>query len=186
MKAPTFLQGAIAAAILAFFASATIATLTPFLGLGTVLRLAAPLLAAAYLVYFLRASQQRTGRLATLSLWTALTAITWWAAPSLPLYLLIHAGALWLIRSLYSYAGVIPALMDLGLCVLSVLAFGWVFMRTGGVFLATWSFFLVQALWVAIPTRIGGREATRAPGGNERFDRSRRQADQALRQLYSR
>ena len=186
MKAPTFLQGAIAAAILAFFASATIATLTPFLGLGAVLRLAAPMLAAAYLVYFLRASRQRTGRLATLSLWTALAAVTWWIAPPLPLYLLIHAGAVWLIRSLYSYASLIPAAMDLGLCVLSVLAFGWVFMRTGGVFLATWSFFLVQALWVAIPTRIGGNKAARAPGGNDRFDRARRQADEALRQLYSR
>ena len=68
----------------------------------------------------------------------------------------------------------------------AVLAFGWVFMRTGGVFLATWSFFLVQALWVAIPTRIGGNKAARAPGGNDRFDRARRQADEALRQLYSR
>ena len=186
MKAPTFLQGAIAAAILAFFASATNATLTPFLGLGAVLRLAAPLLAAAYLFYFLRASRQRTGRLATLSLWTVFAAIAWWAAPPLPLYLLIHVGAVWLIRSLYTYAGVIPALMDLGLCALSVLAFGWVFMRTGGVFLATWSFFLVQALWVAIPIRIGRREATRSPGGNERFDHARRQADEALRQLYNR
>ena len=100
--------------------------------------------------------------------------------------MLIHAGAVWLIRSLYSYASLIPAAMDLGLCVLSVLAFGWVFMRTGGVFLATWSFFLVQALWVAIPTRIGGNKAARAPGGNDRFDRARRQADEALRQLYSR
>jgi hypothetical protein len=186
MKAPTFLQGAIAAAILAFFASATIATLTPVLGLGAVLRLAAPLLAAAYLFYFLRASRQRTGRLATLSLWAAFAATTWWVAPALPVYLLLHAGAVWLIRSLYSYTGVIPALMDLGLCVLSALAFGWVFMRTGGVFLATWTFFLVQALWVAIPARLGAPGATRAPRGNERFDRARRQADEALRQLFSR
>lgn len=187
MRAPTFLQGAVAAAFLAFLASATIATLTPVIGLGAVLRLAAPLLAAAYLLYLLRASRQRTGRLATLSLWAALALVTWWIAPPLPLYLLIHAGAVWLIRSIYSYAGLIPALMDLGLCALSVLAFSWVFMRTGGVFLATWSFFLVQALWVAIPARIGGREPAPAAGdGNERFDRARRQADSALRQLYSR
>jgi hypothetical protein len=186
MKAPTFLQGAIAAAFLAFLASATIATLTPVLGLGAVLRLAAPLLAAAYLFYLLRASGQRTGRLATLSLWAAFVAVTWWAAPALPLYLLLHAGAVWLIRSLYSYSSLIPALMDLGLCVLSALAFGWVFMRTGGVFLATWSLFLVQALWVAIPARMGGREALRATAGNERFNRARRQADEALRQLLNR
>jgi hypothetical protein len=187
MKTPTFFHGVIAAAVLAFFASAMIGTLTPFLGVGTVLRLVVPVLAASYLLYFFRSSSQRTGRVVTWSLWTALAAITWWVGPPLPLYLLIHAGAVWLVRSLYSYAGVIPALMDLGLCALSALAFGWVFMRTGGVFLATWSFFLVQALWVAIPPRIRGRNAMRAPaGGNERFERAHRQADQALRQLFSR
>ena len=85
MKAPTFLQGAIAAAILAFFASATIATLTPFLGLGAVLRLAAPMLAAAYLFYFLRASRQGDERLATLDLWSAVEGDSGYIAPRLPL-----------------------------------------------------------------------------------------------------
>jgi hypothetical protein len=191
MKTPTFLHGAIAAAALAFVASAMIGTLTPFLGVGTVLRLTVPVLAACYLVYFFRSSCQRTGRVVTWSLWTALAVVTWWAAPPLPFYLLIHAGAVWLVRSLYSYSGVIPALMDLGLCALSAFAFGWVFLRTGGVFLATWSFFLVQALWVAIPRQIKGgieeRNVKHAPaGGNERFEHARRQADEALRQLFSR
>lgn len=187
MKTPTFLHGVIAAAALAFVASAMIGTLTPFLGVGTVLRLAVAVLAAGYLVYFFRSSSQRTGRVVTWSLWAALAVVTWWAAPPLPFYLLVHAGAIWLVRSLYAYSGVIPALMDLGLCALSALAFGWVFMRTGGVFLATWSFFLVQALWAAIPPAIQGRHAKHAPaGGNERFEHAHRQADEALRQLFSR
>jgi hypothetical protein len=191
MKAPTFLHGVIAAAALAFVASAMTGTLTPFLGVGTVLRLAVPVVAAGYLVYFFRSSRQRTGRVVTWSLWTALAVVAWWAAPSLPFYLLVHAGAVWLVRSLYAYSGVIPALMDLGLCALSACAFGWIFLRTGGVFLATWSFFLVQALWVAIPRqiegRIGARNAKHAPaGGNERFEHAHRQADEALRQLFSR
>jgi hypothetical protein len=168
-----------------------IGTLSPFLGVSTVLRLAIPLLAAVYLMYFFRSNSQRTGRIVTWSLWTALAVVTWWAGPPLLFYLLIHAGAVWLVRSLYSYSGVIPALMDLGLCALSAFAFGWVFLRTGGVFLATWSFFLVQALWVAIPRQIHGgieeRNAKHAPaGGNERFDHAHRQADEALRQLFSR
>jgi len=187
MKAPTFFNGVIAAAVLAFIASAMIGTLSPFLGVGNVLRLAAPVLGAIYLLYLFRLSRQHTGRVVTLSLWTALTVITWWASPPLPFYLLIHAGAVWLVRSLYSYSGVIPTLMDLGLCALSILAFGWVFTRTGGVFLATWSYFLVQAVWVAIPPRIEGRSALHAPAsGNERFERAQRQADEALRQLFSR
>lgn len=191
MKTPTFLHGVIAAAALAFVASAMIGTLTPFLGTGTVLRLAVPVVAAGYLLYFFRSSRQRTGRVVTWSLWTALAVVTWWAVPPLPFYLLVHIGAVWLVRSLYSYSGVIPALIDLGLCALSAFAFGWVFLRTGGAFLATWSFFLVQALWVAIPRQIEGgieeRNAKHAPaGGNGRFERAHRQANEALRQLFSR
>lgn len=191
MKTPTFWHGVIAAAALAFIASAMIGTLTPFLGVGTVLRLAAAVLAAGYLLYFFRSSRRHSGRVVTWSLWTALAVVTWWAAPPLPFYLLIHVGAIWLVRSLYAYSGVIPALMDLGLCALSAIAFGWVFMRTGGVFLATWSLFLVQALWVAIPRQIKGgtetRNAKHAPAGdNERFAHAHRQADEALRQLFSR
>jgi hypothetical protein len=191
MKTPSFWHGVITAAALAFVASAMIGTLTPFLGVGAVLRLAVPVLAAGYLLYFFRSSRQRTGRVVTWALWTALAVVTWWAAPPLPFYLLIHVGAIWLVRSLYAYSGVIPALVDLALCAVSALAFGWVFMRTGGVFLATWSFFLVQALWVAIPRQIKGgieeRNATPAPaGGNERFEHAHRQADEALRQLFSR
>lgn len=191
MKTPTFWHGVIAAAALALVASAMIGTLTPFLGVGTVLRLAVAVLAAGYLVYFFRSSRQRTGRVVALSLWTALAVVTWWAGPPLPFYLLIHVGAVWLVRSLYVYSGVIPALMDLGLCALSAFAFGWVFMRTGGVFLATWSFFLVQALWVAIPRQIKGGIEERnvkhaSADGNERFEHAHRQADEALRQLFSR
>jgi hypothetical protein len=165
MKTPTFLHGAIAAAALAFVASAMIATLTPFLGVGTVLRLAVPVLAASYLVYFFRSSRQRTGRVVTWSLWTALAVVTWWAAPPLPFYLLVHAGAVWLVRSLYSYSGVIPALMDLGLCALSAFAFGWVFLRTGGVFLATWSFPGAGAV---------GRHSAPNQGGNRGAQRKAR------------
>jgi hypothetical protein len=195
MKAPTFLNGAVAAALLAVLASAMLATVAPFLGFGTALRLAVPVLAGAYLLYFFRAVRPRTGRVVCFVLWTALAVFAWFAAPPLPLYLLLHAGAVWLLRSLYAYSGVIPALMDLGLCALSVLAFGWVFARTGGVFLATWSYLLVQALWVASPTRIEGKAATPghdgAPNGdptrdNGRFEHARRQADEALRQLFSR
>jgi hypothetical protein len=184
---PTFLHGVVAAAGLAFAASALFAVATPFLGAGAVLRLAVPALAGAYLLWFFRTNRQRTGRVVTLTLWTMLAAVAWWAAPPLPVYLLVHAGAIWLVRSLYSYSGVIPAFMDLGLSALSAVALAWVFLRTGSVFLATWSFFGVQTLWIAIPARIGGRTATGAPAtGNERFERASRQADAALRQLFGR
>ena len=53
MKRPSFLHGVFVAAVLGFFASAVVATLTPFVGLGAVLRLVIPALGLAYLLYLL-------------------------------------------------------------------------------------------------------------------------------------
>ncbi len=187
MKRPSFFHGAIVAAVLGFFASAVVATLTPFIGLGAVLRLAIPALGLAYLLYLLSRCNERVGRVTTISLWSALAAITWWVAPPLPLYLLIHVGAIWLVRSLYFYAGVMPALMDLGLSTLSVSATVWAVTRSGSVFLATWCFFLVQALFVMIPPTVKGKQSsadTPTPN-NDNFEKAKRQADQALRQLFT-
>lgn len=187
MKRPGFFHGVIVAAVLGFFASAIVATLTPFMGLGTVLRLVIPLLGLAYLLYLFSQSAERLGRVTTLTFWTAMTGLAWWAAPPLPLYLLIHVGAVWLIRSLYFYSGVLPALLDLGLGALSVSAAMWAISRSGSVFLATWCFFLVQALFVAIPPAVS-RKATvnqNAPAHSRNFERARRQADAALHQLFN-
>ena len=125
MNRPGFLHGVIVAAILGFFASAIVATLTPFVGLGAVVRLVIPMLGLAYLLYLLSRTTERLGRVTTLTLWTTMAVVTWWVAPPLPLYLLIHVGAVWLVRSLYFYSGIMPALMDLGLNALSVSAAVW-------------------------------------------------------------
>jgi hypothetical protein len=188
MKRPGFFQGVIVAAILGFFASAIIATLTPFVGLGSVVRLVIPLLGLAYLLYLLNRSTEPVGRVTTLTLWTAIAAITWWIAPPLTLYLMIHVGAIWLVRSLYFYSGVMPALMDLGLNAFSISGAVWALTRSGSIFLATWCFFLVQALFVAIPAAVQRKAgpAQNTPAGNESFERARRQADAALRQLIAR
>ena len=187
MKRPSFFHGVIVAAVLGFFASAIVATLTPFVGLGPVVRLVIPALALAYLLYLLGRSEERTGRVITLSLWGVLAAGTWWIAPPLPFYLLIHVGAIWLVRSLYFYSGVMPALMDLGISTLSVSATVWAISRSGSVFLATWCFFLVQALFVAIPPAIKSRRTSRrnAASESEKFDQAKRNADKALRQLFT-
>ncbi len=187
MKRPSFIHGVIIAAAFGLIASAAVATLTPFVGLGTVLRLLIPILGLGYLLFLFSRIDERLGRVTTLLGWCVLTTVTWWAAPPLPLYLLIHVTAIWLVRSLYCYAGVLPALLDLGLSALSVSATVWALTRSGSVFLATWCFFLVQALFVAIPPAVQRRQqAVRCAGaGNETFEHARRQADRALRQLFS-
>ena len=187
MKRPGFLHGVIVAAVLGFFASAIVATLTPFAGLGAVVRLVIPMLGLAYLLYLLNRSAERLGRVTTLTIWTALTAVTWWFAPPLPLYLMIHVGAIWLVRSLYFYSGVVPALMDLGLGAFSISATVWAISRSGSVFLATWCFFLIQALFVTIPPAIKSKQKPERNTAvqSENFEHARRQAEQALRQLFT-
>ena len=187
MKRPGFLHGVLVAAVLGFFASAVVATLTPFMGLGAVVRLVIPGLALAYVLFLFSRSRERVGRVTTLVFWSALAAAAWWTAPPLPLYLLIHAGAIWLVRCLYFYSGLVPALLDLGLSTLSVSASVWAITRSGSIFLATWCFFLVQALFVAIPPAVRrGREASRhSSADNSGFERAKRQADHALRQLFT-
>ena len=187
MKRPGFLYGAIVAAVFGFFASALVATLTPFVGFGSAIRLLIPALGLAYLLYLMSRAKERLGRVTTLSLWSALAFVTWWVAPPFPLYLLIHVAAVWLVRSLYFYSGVIPALMDLGLNALSISAAVWAITRSGSVFLATWCFFLVQALFVVIPPTIKGKTMPERSTAldSENFERARRQADAALRQLFT-
>ena len=187
MKRPSFIHGVIVAAVLGFFASAVVATLTPFVGLGAVIRLVIPALGFAYLLYLFSRSRERIGRITTLLLWSVLAAVTWWIAPPLALYLLIHVTAVWLVRSLYFYSGVLPALMDLGLNALSISASIWAITRSGSVFLATWCFFLVQALFVAIPPAVKAKPKSTQDtvADSENFERAKRQADQALHQLFT-
>lgn len=183
----SFFGGVVIAAVFGFFASAVVATLTPFFGFSSVTRLVIPALGLAYLLYLMSHSQARVGHVTTLTLWSALAAVTWWAAPSLPLYLLIHVAAVWLVRSLYFYSGIVPALMDLGLSALSISASVWAMTRSGSVFLAIWTFFLVQALFVAIPPAVKGKTEPEPNTAvdNENFRQARRQADAALRQLFT-
>ena len=123
------MHGVIVAVVLGFFASTVVATLTPMFGFGSVLRLVIPALGLAYLLYLMSRSKERLGRVTTLSLWSAMAVVTWWVAPPISLYLLIHVSAVWLVRSLYFYSGVMPALMDLGLNALSISAAVWAISR---------------------------------------------------------
>ena len=181
MKRPGFFQGVLVAAALA-----------PLMGLPATVRLLIPALGLGYLLYLFsrngeRRDRMRTGRITALGAWAAMALASAWLAPPLSLYLCIHAGAIWLLRSLYFYSGVLPALLDLALSAASVAVTAWAALHSSSLFLAAWCCFLVQALFVAIPPAIRGRQRiATATGHNENFERARRQAEAALHQLFSR
>ena len=96
-------------------------------------------------------------------------------------FVIAHVGLIWLARALYYHPGLVPALLDFGLCGFSVIAALATAKQTGSLFLAMWTFFLVQALFIAIPTFRGDRGATTSD--DDGFDRAYRAAQQALRRL---
>jgi hypothetical protein len=127
------------------------------------------------------------GRVTVVAGWILVTGVTWFIAPPLLLFVLVQLGLIWLIRSLYFYSSVLSALADLGLNGLSLAAAVWAAGQTGSVLLSLWCFFLVQALFVAIPTRLsrGNREKPGGPEKEDRFQRAHRAAETAVRKLSS-
>lgn len=181
MSAPSFLRDAAVGAGLALCASVAAAGLMPLIGAGAALRLLVPALSLAYLVFVLSGAS-RTGRMTTFSLWGVTSLALWFWSPGVLTYTALHVGAVWLIRSVYRYDRLWPALADLALCAASILAAAWAASRSGSVFLATWCLFLVQALSAAIP-RGDARHDDTPPAGRDAFDDARRRAEEALTRL---
>jgi hypothetical protein len=113
----------------------------------------------------------------------------WFLTPPLPVYILIHMGMIWLVRSLYHYQSVIAATADMGLNALSLLAAIWAFESAGSLFLSLWCYFLLQDLFVVIPANL--KRVTSSPltsmaqsTQDETFQRAYRSAEAALRRIY--
>jgi hypothetical protein len=64
---------------------------------------------------------------------------------------LIQAGIIWLLRSLYFHGSILSAALDFGLVSVGLAASAWAMVNTGSLGGALWSFFLVQALFCWIP-----------------------------------
>jgi hypothetical protein len=185
MSRPRFSEGVLVALLAALFSSVSFTILPALFGPLWTLRVLIALLGLAYLLYLLRRSDERTGRLVTLATWSVGAGLSWALLPALPDYLAVHIGLLWLARALYHHNGPLAALADLALNLLAVMAGLWAFSHADSLFLGVWSFFLVQALFVAIPSATG-RPAPNRPQhapDNDHFRRARRSAEVALHRL---
>ena len=185
MKRETFLRGVLIAFALAAFSGTAFLALKPVFGTALVLRWLIAASSGLYVVYLLTRSSEKAGRLAVPALW-ALAAIAIWAtAPGLGGFVLAHVGVIWLVRSLYFHAGIVAAVLDLGICgagFLAAVAAAW---SSHSVFLSVWSFFLVQALFVAIPAVLQPASPVQAANTDERFQRALMTAEAAIRRAHS-
>jgi hypothetical protein len=187
MKKPTFFEGVGVALLASVTGGVMFAILSTLFGGGFLLRLLVAGIGFGYLLYLLSRSSEKTGRVTVLGAWGVAAVAIWVFSPTIAFYLLLHIGLIWLVRALYYYSGVIPALMDLGLNALAFAAALWAAWQTDSFFLSLWCFFLVQALFVAIPSRVG-RSKINAPNEireEDRFQQAHRAAQAALRRLSS-
>jgi hypothetical protein len=187
MKTPGFLEGAAIALSASIFGSVTSRALTLFFISSMVMRLLIMAIGLGYVVYLFSRSRERVGRITTITLWLLVAGIAWFTAPPLILYLMVHLGLIWLIRSLYFYSSLVSAIADLGLNGVSLVAAIWAANQTGSLFVSIWCFFLVQALFVAIPANMkqkAGQKQTGEPH-EDRFQHAYRTAETAFHKLSS-
>ena len=185
MKRPDFFEGVVVGIIASIAGSVLFATLTWIMFPANVLELIVTAISFAYIVYLLARSHEKTGRIVVLTGWSIVATLAWALSLPLTLFVLVHVALLWLIRSLYFYSSILSALLDLGLTGFSLAAAIWAGAHTSSIFLSIWCFFLVQALFVAIPTRMNRRSSSHhtTPERENTFECAHRSAEAALRKL---
>ncbi|HVS22652.1 MAG TPA: hypothetical protein VMU03_02920 [Gammaproteobacteria bacterium] len=181
-RRPSFGASLVAGFLLSVCGAVVLAALGPLVGPGTALRAVIALVAFAYVLYLVARSGERAGRIATLACWLVAALGTLVAGLPFPVYVLVHVGLVWLVRSLYYYSGVLPALADLGVSVLGAAFAVWAAQRSGSAWLSFWCFFLAQAFHVLIPAGLMGR-APHDGDAHDAFNRAQRTAEEAIRRL---
>jgi hypothetical protein len=182
-RMPSLGAGLVAALVLSAGGAALLSAMTPLLGFATTLRAVIAILGFAYVLYAVGRSGERVGRITTIAGWIVIASAAWLLGLPLAGYVLVHVGLVWLVRSLYYYAGLLPALADLGVTALGA-AFGvWAAQRSESAWLALWCFFLVQAFHVLIPASLTRRDKSALDSRDDAFARAHRAAEAAVRRL---
>lgn len=182
---PSFGHGLGAAIVFSTCGAALLAALSPWLGSTASFRAVISLLTFAYVLYVIGRSGERVGRITTIAFFCLVAGGAWFLELPLVGYVLVHVGLVWLVRSLYHYAGLLPALADLGVTLLGAAFATWAAQRSGSAWLAFWCFFLVQAFHVLIPVTSTQRGGATAPATEDAFARAHRAAESAVRRLSS-
>jgi len=178
------LHGVVAAFALSLAGAGLLFALTEVIDADTALRVVVALLGLGYLLYSITRSPERTGRVTVVVLWLSASVSLWLAAPPAGVYVLLHVGMIWLVRSLYHHSSAVTAVADLGLTLLAAAFATWAANRTGSAWLALWCFFLVQAFFVLLPTPRGARRCAQpAAEDGVAFERAHRAAEAAVRRM---
>ena len=189
MNRPSLMAGVGVALVAGVVATLLFPLLTILMSPTTALRLLIAGLSGGYLLYLMRYSHQKLGRMTVLAGWALVSLVSWVLTPSLLGYAAIHLVMIWLIRSLYFYNSLLSALADLGLTALALAAAIWAWFSAGSLFLVFWCLFLGQALFVAIPANFSASRKTPSSfagrGAEDPFEKAHDVAEQVLRKIFS-
>lgn len=144
------------------------------LGNGLAVRVVITLLSAAYGIYLLARSEERSGYLLLAMVWLLAVLATWFIFPKLAVYIAIHLGLMWLTRALYHCSGPIACGFDFVLHVFAYSATLWAAVTTNSIMAATWCLFLTLALFSFIPdassSNTSGNAHSKDPSGRAFHD----------------
>jgi hypothetical protein len=151
MKTPGIIDGVIVAIVISLGATAASLVLGGFIAHATLFNLLLCGSTLIYLVYLLKRSKAKVGRVVVIAGWAATSLGCWLLDIPLFTQVLVQTGIIWLVRSLYFHGSILSAALDFGLVSVGLAASAWAMLNTGSLGGALWSFFLVQALFCWIP-----------------------------------
>lgn len=186
MKRPGFFEGVSLAIAVSIIGSLLYAIFNSVMPGEAVFRLLIAGISLAYIVYLLSRSNEHSGRVTVIAIWMAAAILIWLFSPSSVIYIVLHLVLVWLVRSLYFYSSILSALLDMGLAGVGLLGAVWAVSWTSSLLLGLWCFFLMQALFVLIPSNFKDRSLNRTRGlhaGESQFDLAHRAAVAAVRKL---
>jgi len=177
---PGFIEGVLVAVAASLIGSVSY-TLCIFLFNSEIsIKLTVTLIFSIYLVYLLWRSPGKTGRVTSNFFWGLIVFFIFLINPTLIIYLLAYIAVIWLIRTCFFYNGMLFALIDLLLMILSLVAATWVYLNTHNLFISIWVMFLLQALFGLIKNH---QYQTNTLNHSEQFTQALRNAESALRKL---
>jgi hypothetical protein len=151
MKQPGLVDGVTVAMIISLGATVASLLLGGFIVYGLLFELLLYAATLAYLLYLLKRSKARIGRVVVITGWAVTSLACWFFDVALLEQVLIQAGMIWLVRSLYFHGSLFSAALDFGLVSVGLAASAWAMVNTDSLGAALWSFFLVQALFCWLP-----------------------------------
>ena len=184
MNRPGIFDGVVFAVIVSLGAGFATLLLGGLLVYGVLFELLLYAATLVYLLYLLKRSSARVGRVVVIAGWALVSLACWFLDIALLQQVLIQAGVIWLVRSLYFHASLAAALLDFGLVCAGLAAAAWALVNTGSLAAALWSFFLLQALFCWLP-QLGRKRDVDITDDRQRssFDSAHRVALDAVRKL---